>query len=159
MTNENKLQAPLVDGYEVVIGIEIHCQLHTNTKIFSSASTLFGQEPNTQANIVDLAMPGALPVLNKDVVEKAVMFGLGVNAEIGMMNAFDRKNYFYPDLPKGYQISQMAHPIVGTGYIDIVVNEGEKNEYPKRIHITRAHLEEDAGKSVHDAVPQMTGVD
>ena len=159
MTNENKPQAPLVDGYEVVIGIEIHCQLNTNTKIFSSASTLFGQEPNTQANIVDLAMPGALPVLNKDVVEKAVMFGLGVNAEIGMMNAFDRKNYFYPDLPKGYQISQMAHPIVGTGYIDIVVNEGEKNEYPKRIHITRAHLEEDAGKSVHDAVPQMTGVD
>ena len=159
MTNENKPQAPLVDGYEVVIGIEIHCQLNTKTKIFSSASTLFGQEPNTQANIVDLAMPGALPVLNKDVVEKAVMFGLGVNAEIGMMNAFDRKNYFYPDLPKGYQISQMAHPIVGKGYIDIVVNEGEKNEYPKRIHITRAHLEEDAGKSVHDAVPQMTGVD
>ena len=100
MTNENKPQAPLVDGYEVVIGIEIHCQLNTNTKIFSSASTLFGQEPNTQANIVDLAMPGALPVLNKDVVEKAVMFGLGVNAEIGMMNAFDRKNYFIPTCQK-----------------------------------------------------------
>ena len=151
--------APLVDGYEVVIGIEIHCQLNTHTKIFSPASTLFGQEPNTQANIVDLAMPGVLPVLNKEVVEKAVMFGLGVDAEIGMMNAFDRKNYFYPDLPKGYQISQMAHPIVGKGYIDVVVNEGEKNEYPKRIYITRAHLEEDAGKSVHDALPQMTGVD
>ena len=149
----------LIDGYEVVIGIEIHCQLNTNTKIFSPASTKFGQEPNTQANIIDLALPGVLPVLNKEVVEKAVMFGLGVNAEIGMMNAFDRKNYFYPDLPKGYQISQMAHPIVGKGYIDIVVNEGEKNQYSKRIGITRAHLEEDAGKSVHDAIPQMTGVD
>lgn len=149
----------LVEGYEVVIGIEIHCQLNTNTKIFSPASTEFGQEANTQANIIDLALPGVLPVLNKEVVEKAVMFGLGVNAEIGMMNAFDRKNYFYPDLPKGYQISQMAHPIVGKGYIDIVVNEGEKNEYSKRIGITRAHLEEDAGKSVHDAIPQMTGVD
>lgn len=149
----------LIDGYEVVIGIEIHCQLNTNTKIFSPASTEFGQEPNTQANIIDLALPGVLPVLNKEVVEKAVMFGLGVNAEIGMMNAFDRKNYFYPDLPKGYQISQMAHPIVGKGYIDIVVNEGEKNQYSKRIGITRAHLEEDAGKSVHDAIPQMTGVD
>jgi aspartyl-tRNA(Asn)/glutamyl-tRNA(Gln) amidotransferase subunit B len=157
MTAEQK--APLVDGYEVVIGLEIHCQLNTETKIFSSAPTLFGQEPNTQANIVDLALPGVLPVLNKQAVEKALMFGLGVNAEIGMMNAFDRKNYFYPDLPKGYQISQMAHPIVGKGYIDIVVNEGEKNEYAKRINITRAHLEEDAGKSVHDAVPQMTGVD
>lgn len=157
MTAEQK--APLVDGYEVVIGLEIHCQLNTETKIFSDAPTLFGQAPNTQANIIDLALPGVLPVLNKQAVEKAIMFGLGVNAEIGMMNAFDRKNYFYPDLPKGYQISQMAHPIVGSGYIDVVVNEGEKNEYPKRIHITRAHLEEDAGKSVHDAIPQMTGVD
>ncbi|UXZ05538.1 Asp-tRNA(Asn)/Glu-tRNA(Gln) amidotransferase subunit GatB [Moraxella nasicaprae] len=149
----------LIDGYEVVIGIEIHCQLNTNTKIFSPASTQFGQEPNTQANIIDLAMPGVLPVLNADVVEKAVKFGLGVNAQIGQMNAFDRKNYFYPDLPKGYQTSQMAHPIVGQGYIDILVNAGQKNEYTKRIGITRAHLEEDAGKSVHDAVPQMTGVD
>lgn len=155
----SEYKVPLIEGYEVVIGIEIHCQLNTHTKIFSPASTEFGQEANTQANIIDLAMPGVLPVLNKEVVEKAVMFGLGVNAEIGMMNAFDRKNYFYPDLPKGYQISQMAHPIVGKGYIDIVVNEGEKNEYTKRIGITRAHLEEDAGKSVHDAVPQMTGVD
>ncbi len=149
----------LIDGYEVVIGIEIHCQLNTNTKIFSPASTEFGQSPNTQANIIDLALPGVLPVLNKEVVEKALKFGMGVNAKLGQINAFDRKNYFYPDLPKGYQISQMAHPIVGEGYIDIVVNEGEKNEYKKRIGITRAHLEEDAGKSVHDAVPQMTGVD
>lgn len=149
----------LIDGYEVVIGLEIHCQLNTQTKIFSPASTEFGQSPNTQANIIDLALPGVLPVLNKEVVEKALKFGMGVNAKLGQMNAFDRKNYFYPDLPKGYQISQMAHPIVGEGYIDIVVNEGEKNEYKKRIGITRAHLEEDAGKSVHDAVPQMTGVD
>ena len=155
----SEFKVPLVEGYEVVIGLEIHCQLNTNTKIFSSASTRFGQEPNTQANVVDLAMPGALPVLNKEVVEKALIFGMGVNAQLGTMNAFDRKNYFYPDLPKGYQISQMAHPIVGEGYIDIVVNEGEKNEYAKRVGITRAHLEEDAGKSVHDAVADMTGVD
>lgn len=151
--------APLIDGYEVVIGLEIHCQLNTQSKIFSSSPTEFGQAPNTQANIVDLALPGVLPVLNKEAVEKALKFGMGINAELGQKNAFDRKNYFYPDLPKGYQISQMAHPIVGKGHIDIVVNEGEKNEYKKRIGITRAHLEEDAGKSVHDAVPQMTGVD
>lgn len=155
MTN----QAPLIDGYEVVIGIEIHCQLNTESKIFSNAPTAFGAEPNTQATIVDLGFPGALPVLNEGVIERALKFGLGVNAELGMYNTFDRKNYFYPDLPKGYQTTQMANPIVGKGYIDILVNAGEKNEYTKRIGITRAHLEEDAGKSVHDAVPQMTGVD
>ncbi|WP_434353281.1 Asp-tRNA(Asn)/Glu-tRNA(Gln) amidotransferase subunit GatB [Psychrobacter sp. HD31] len=149
----------LVDGYEVVIGIEIHCQLNTNSKIFSSAPTEFGAEANTQANIVDLGLPGVLPVVNEGVVERALKFGLGVNAELGLYNAFDRKNYFYPDLPKGYQITQMPHPIVGKGYIDIVVNEGENNEYPKRIGITRGHLEEDAGKSVHDAVDGMTGID
>ena len=148
-----------VDGYEVVIGIEIHCQLNTESKIFSSAPTDFGHEPNTQASIVDLGLPGVLPVLNSGVVERALKFGIGVNAELGLFNTFDRKNYFYPDLPKGYQITQMANPIVGEGYIDVVVNEGEKNEYPKRMGITRAHLEEDAGKSVHDAVDGMTGVD
>ncbi|MGO2226575.1 MAG: Asp-tRNA(Asn)/Glu-tRNA(Gln) amidotransferase subunit GatB [Psychrobacter celer] len=148
-----------VDGYEVVIGIEIHCQLNTDSKIFSSAPTDFGHEPNSQANIVDLGLPGVLPVLNAGVVERALKFGMGVNAELGLFNTFDRKNYFYPDLPKGYQITQMANPIVGTGYIDVVVNEGEKNEYSKRMGITRAHLEEDAGKSVHDAVDGMTGVD
>lgn len=148
-----------VDGYEVVIGIEIHCQLNTESKIFSSAPTDFGHEPNSQANIVDLGLPGVLPVLNVGVVERALKFGIGVNAELGLFNTFDRKNYFYPDLPKGYQITQMANPIVGEGYIDVVVNEGEKNEYPKRMGITRAHLEEDAGKSVHDAVEGMTGVD
>lgn len=149
----------LIDGYEVVIGIEIHCQLNTQSKIFSNAPTAFGASPNTQANIVDLGFPGALPVLNEAVIEKAVMFGLGVNAQIGQYNSFDRKNYFYPDLPKGYQTTQMTNPIVGKGHIDILVNAGQKNEYTKRIGITRAHLEEDAGKSVHDAVPQMTGVD
>ena len=148
-----------VDGYEVVIGIEIHCQLNTESKIFSSAPTDFGHEPNTQASIVDLGLPGVLPVLNSGVVDRALKFGIGVNAELGLFNTFDRKNYFYPDLPKGYQITQMANPIVGKGYIDVVVNEGEKNEYPKRMGITRAHLEEDAGKSVHDAVDGMTGVD
>ena len=148
-----------VDGYEVVIGIEIHCQLNTDSKIFSSAPTDFGHEPNSQANIVDLGLPGVLPVLNAGVVERALKFGMGVNAELGLFNTFDRKNYFYPDLPKGYQITQMANPIVGKGYIDVVVNEGEKNEYSKRMGITRAHLEEDAGKSVHDAVDGMTGVD
>lgn len=148
-----------VDGYEVVIGIEIHCQLNTESKIFSSAPTDFGHEPNTQASIVDLGLPGVLPVLNTGVVDRALKFGIGVNAELGLFNTFDRKNYFYPDLPKGYQITQMANPIVGKGYIDVVLNEGEKNEYPKRMGITRAHLEEDAGKSVHDAVDGMTGVD
>ena len=148
-----------VDGYEVVIGIEIHCQLNTESKIFTSAPTDFGHEPNSQASIVDLGLPGVLPVLNAGVVDRALKFGIGVNAELGLFNTFDRKNYFYPDLPKGYQITQMANPIVGEGYIDVVVNEGEKNEYPKRMGITRAHLEEDAGKSVHDAVDGMTGVD
>lgn len=159
MTSQEIRTDLLVDGYEVVIGIEIHCQLNTNSKIFSSAPTEFGQEANTQANIVDLGLPGVLPVLNEGVVERALKFGLGVNAEIGLYNTFDRKNYFYPDLPKGYQITQMANPIVGKGYIDVVVNEGEKNEYHKRIGITRGHLEEDAGKSVHDAVDGMTGID
>ena len=165
ITTDNAAQQEIVrkelfvDGYEVVIGIEIHCQLNTESKIFSSAPTDFGHEPNTQASIVDLGLPGVLPVLNTGVVDRALKFGIGVNAELGLFNTFDRKNYFYPDLPKGYQITQMANPIVGKGYIDVVVNEGEKNEYPKRMGITRAHLEEDAGKSVHDAVDGMTGVD
>ncbi|WP_201617870.1 Asp-tRNA(Asn)/Glu-tRNA(Gln) amidotransferase subunit GatB [Psychrobacter urativorans] len=157
--NDIVRQELMVDGYEVVIGIEIHCQLNTDSKIFSSAPTDFGHEPNTQASIVDLGLPGVLPVLNSGVVERALKFGIGVDAELGLFNTFDRKNYFYPDLPKGYQITQMANPIVGPGHIDVVVNEGDKNEYPKRMGITRAHLEEDAGKSVHDAVDGMTGVD
>ncbi len=159
-TDNNTVRKELfVDGYEVVIGIEIHCQLNTESKIFSSSPTDFGHEPNSQASLVDLGLPGVLPVLNAGVVDRALKFGIGVNAELGLYNTFDRKNYFYPDLPKGYQITQMANPIVGKGYIDVVVNEGEKNEYPKRMGITRAHLEEDAGKSVHDAIDGMTGVD
>lgn len=149
----------LVDGYEVVIGLEIHTQLNTNSKIFSGSSTHFGAEPNTQANIVDLAMPGVLPVLNAKVVEKAIRFGLGINAKLGMTNVFARKNYFYPDLPKGYQISQMDDPIVGEGQIDIVVHEGTDKEYTKTIGVTRAHLEEDAGKSLHEDFHGMTGID
>ncbi len=145
----------LVHGWEVVIGLEIHCQLNTQSKIFSGSATTFGAEPNTQASLVDLAMPGALPVLNATVVEKAICFGLGIDAEIGRASVFARKNYFYPDLPKGYQISQFELPIVGRGHIDITLGDGTV----KRVGITRAHLEEDAGKSLHEDFAGMTGID
>jgi aspartyl-tRNA(Asn)/glutamyl-tRNA(Gln) amidotransferase subunit B len=140
--------------WETVIGLEIHTQLATKTKIFSGAATAYGTEPNTQACAVDLAMPGVLPVLNKEVVSLAIKFGLGIDAEIAPYSIFARKNYFYPDLPKGYQISQMDDPIVGKGHIDIEV-DGES----KRIGITRAHLEEDAGKSLHEDFQGLTGID
>lgn len=141
--------------WEVVIGLEIHAQLNTNTKIFSGSSVAYGAEPNTQANLLDLGMPGQLPVLNKAVLPKAISLGLAVGAEIGRKSIFDRKNYFYPDLPKGYQTSQFSYPIVDKGgYLEIEV-DGET----KKIGITRAHLEEDAGKSVHDAFPGQTGID
>jgi aspartyl-tRNA(Asn)/glutamyl-tRNA(Gln) amidotransferase subunit B len=140
--------------WQTVIGLEIHTQLATKTKIFSAAATAYGAEPNTQACAIDLAMPGILPVLNQAVVKMAIKFGLGINANIAPYSVFARKNYFYPDLPKGYQISQMEHPIVGKGYIDIEVNG--KN---KRIGITRAHLEEDAGKSLHEDFQGLTGID
>ncbi|QEP42320.1 Asp-tRNA(Asn)/Glu-tRNA(Gln) amidotransferase subunit GatB [Ectothiorhodospiraceae bacterium BW-2] len=141
--------------WEIVIGCEIHVQLATASKIFSGASTAYGAEPNTQACAVDLGLPGVLPVLNKRAVEMAVKFGLAIEAEIGRRNVFARKNYFYPDLPKGYQISQFELPIVGPGYIDIELEGGES----KRIGITRAHLEEDAGKSLHEDFHGMTGID
>ncbi|KPY24629.1 Aspartyl/glutamyl-tRNA amidotransferase subunit B [Pseudomonas syringae pv. papulans] len=141
--------------WEVVIGLEIHTQLSTQSKIFSGSATTFGSEPNTQASLVDLGMPGVLPVLNKEAVRMAVKFGLTVNAEIGQHNVFARKNYFYPDLPKGYQISQMELPIVGKGHLDIPLEDGTV----KRIGITRAHLEEDAGKSLHEDFQGMTGID
>ena len=147
--------AKLIHGWEVVIGLEIHCQLNTQSKIFSGSATTFGPEPNTQASLVDLAMPGALPVLNHDAVNKAIRFGLGIDAEIGRASVFARKNYFYPDLPKGYQISQFELPIVGRGHIDITLADGSV----KRIGITRAHLEEDAGKSLHEDFAGMTGID
>ncbi|HEY9018235.1 Asp-tRNA(Asn)/Glu-tRNA(Gln) amidotransferase subunit GatB [Thiomicrospira sp.] len=141
-------------SWETVIGLEIHAQLATKSKIFSGASTAYGAEPNTQACAVDLALPGVLPVLNKKTVEMAIAFGLSVGAELPKKSVFARKNYFYPDSPKGYQISQFELPVVSKGAIDIQVN-GEA----KRIGITRAHLEEDAGKSLHEDFHGMTGID
>ena len=141
--------------WETVIGLEVHLQLATRSKIFSGSATTFGAEPNTQASAVDLAMPGMLPVLNERAVRYAVMFGLGIGAEIGMRSVFDRKNYFYPDLPKGYQISQFQHPIVGRGSFEIQLEDGSTRE----IGITRAHLEEDAGKSLHEDFQGQTGID
>ena len=143
------------NNWEVVIGLEIHCQLATKTKIFSGASTAYGAEPNTQACAVDLALPGVLPVFNKEALRLAVKFGLAIGAEIGMRSVFDRKNYFYPDSPKAYQITQMDLPIVGIGHVDIDLENGEA----KRVGVTRAHLEEDAGKSMHGHVAGMTGID
>ncbi|MBU1664487.1 MAG: Asp-tRNA(Asn)/Glu-tRNA(Gln) amidotransferase subunit GatB [Gammaproteobacteria bacterium] len=135
--------------WETVIGLEVHSQLSTRTKIFSGASTAFGAEPNSQACQVDLALPGVLPVLNKGAVERAIKFGLAIGAKLNRTNIFDRKNYFYPDLPKGYQISQFTLPIVEAGELTVQVGEGEK-AVEKTVRITRAHLEEDAGKSLHE---------
>ena len=141
--------------WETVIGLEIHAQLSTKSKIFSGSSTAFGAEPNSQANVVDLGLPGTLPVLNKEAVRMAIKFGLATGAHIAPRSVFARKNYFYPDLPKGYQISQLELPIVGEGELQIELENGEK----KRVGITRAHLEEDAGKSLHEDFQDMTGVD
>jgi len=142
-------------AWETVIGLEIHSQLNTKSKIFSGASTEFGAEPNTQACAVDLGLPGVLPVLNKEAVNKALRFGLAVNAKINKHSIFARKNYFYPDLPKGYQISQFEIPIVGKGVINISTEEGDS----KMVGITRAHLEEDAGKSIHDLYEDYSAID
>lgn len=141
--------------WETVIGLEIHAQLSTQSKIFSGSATTFGAAPNTQASLIDLAMPGTLPVLNQEAVRMACQFGLAINAEIAERNVFARKNYFYPDLPKGYQTSQMDHPIVGKGHLDITLEDGTV----KRVGITRAHLEEDAGKSLHEDFHGMSGID
>ncbi len=141
-------------AWVAVIGLEVHCQLATKTKIFSGAATAYGAEPNTQADPVTLGMPGVLPVLNHEAVTFAVKFGLAVDAKVAERSVFARKHYFYPDLPKGYQISQYELPIVEHGYMDIVVDGTAK-----RIGITRAHLEEDAGKSLHEAYVGMTGID
>jgi len=141
--------------WETVIGLEIHTQLKTKSKIFSGASTEFGAKANTQACAVDLGFPGVLPVLNKEAVRMALRFGLAVNATINKHSIFARKNYFYPDLPKGYQISQFEIPIVGSGIIDIALDNGEN----KKVGITRAHLEEDAGKSIHDLYDDYTAID
>ena len=146
--------------WEVVIGLETHTQLKTNTKIFSGASIKYGAEPNAQACEVSIALPGVLPVLNRESVQCAIKFGLAIDAEIAPRSVFNRKNYFYPDLPKGYQISQFELPVVGKGKVTIQVPAVGKNAaYEKVINITRAHLEEDAGKSVHGAVEGMSGID
>ena len=145
--------------WETVIGLEVHVQLATQSKLFSGASTTFGAEPNSQACAIDLALPGTLPVLNEAAVKFAVMFGLAVNAEIAKRSVFERKNYFYPDLPKGYQTTQLEKPIVGAGYVEIQLASGEK----KTIRIHHAHLEEDAGKSLHELSHMesagMSGID
>ena len=146
--------AKLIQGYEVVIGFETHTQLSTKSKIFSRASTAFGAEPNTQAAPVDLALPGTLPVMNKGAVERAIEFGLAVNATIAPRSVFARKNYFYPDLPKGYQISQFEIPVVQGGSVEFFL--GDEN---KSVRLVRAHLEEDAGKSLHEDFVGMSGID
>lgn len=140
--------------WETVIGLEVHTQLATQSKIFSGSSTAFGAAPNAQASAVDIALPGVLPVLNRGAVECAIRFGLAIGAKLNRVNIFDRKNYFYPDLPKGYQISQLAKPIVEGGALKIVVEGVEKT-----VRLTRAHMEEDAGKSLHEDFHGMTGID
>jgi aspartyl-tRNA(Asn)/glutamyl-tRNA(Gln) amidotransferase subunit B len=144
--------------WEVVIGLETHAQLNTASKIFSGASTAFGAEPNVQACAVDIALPGVLPVLNRGAVERAIRFGLAIGADVAPRSVFARKNYFYPDLPKGYQISQFELPVVVGGEITIQVGEGDK-AYQKVVHLTRAHLEEDAGKSLHEDFHGQSGID
>ncbi len=141
--------------WETVIGLEIHVQLATKTKIFSGASTVFGAEPNTQACAVDLGLPGILPVVNEEAINMAIRFGLGIDAEINKINVFERKNYFYPDLPKGYQTTQLEKPIVGAGHMDITLKDGST----KQVRIHHAHLEEDAGKSLHEDFHGMSGID
>lgn len=141
--------------WETVIGLEVHVQLSTQSKLFSGSATKFGAAPNTQANIFDLAMPGTLPVLNEAALAMAVRFGLAIGAHIGKRSVFDRKNYFYPDLPKGYQVSQLDFPIVGKGELSITMDDGTE----KVIGVTRAHMEEDAGKSLHEDFQGMSGID
>jgi aspartyl-tRNA(Asn)/glutamyl-tRNA(Gln) amidotransferase subunit B len=146
-------------GWQVVIGLETHAQLSTVSKIFSGASTAFGAEPNTQASVVDLALPGVLPVLNRGAVERAIRFGLAVGATIAPRSVFARKNYFYPDLPKGYQISQYEIPVVQGGSLACIVEGKGFEPYAKTVRLTRAHLEEDAGKSLHEDYSGMSGID
>jgi aspartyl-tRNA(Asn)/glutamyl-tRNA(Gln) amidotransferase subunit B len=140
--------------WEVVIGLEVHAQVSSNSKLFSGSSTIFGAEPNTQVSLVDSAFPGMLPVINKFCLQQAVKTGLGLNAKINSYSVFDRKNYFYADLPQGYQISQFKNPIVGEGVVTLDLPSGSKN-----IGIERLHLEQDAGKSIHDLDPSNTFVD
>ena len=148
----------LIQGYEVVIGFETHAQLQTKSKIFSRASTAFGAAPNTQASVVDMALPGTLPVMNREAVACAIKLGLALGSHIASRSVFARKNYFYPDLPKGYQISQFEIPVVQGGEVSFFLDGGKKN-VRKTVRLVRAHLEEDAGKSLHDAFQGMSGID
>jgi aspartyl-tRNA(Asn)/glutamyl-tRNA(Gln) amidotransferase subunit B len=150
-----KVIAGAKSDWELVIGMEIHAQVASNAKLFSGASTTFGAEPNTNVSFVDCAMPGMLPVINEFCVEQAVRTGLGLKAQINLVSAFDRKNYFYPDLPQGYQISQLYHPIVGEGEVIVEMSPG----VARRVRIERIHLEQDAGKSIHDIDPNLSFVD
>ena len=150
-----KVIAGATSDWELVIGLEVHAQVATNAKLFSGASTLFGAEPNSNVAFVDAGMPGMLPVINEGCIAQAVKTGLGLNAQINLVSAFDRKNYFYPDLPQGYQISQLYHPIVGEG--EVLVEMG--NGLARNVRIERIHLEQDAGKSIHDMDPNMSFVD
>ena len=156
-TSPNPIESSekLASPWQSVIGLEVHLQLSTQSKLFSGAATAYGAEPNTQACAIDLALPGVLPVLNAEAVNMAIKFGLSIQADIPSFSIFARKNYFYPDLPKGYQISQHENPIVSSGHLTIVLENGEQ----KTIRITRAHLEEDAGKSHHEGFASMSGID
>src|SRR6188768_1800616 len=141
--------------WEVVVGLEVHAQVVSNAKLFSGAATAFGAEPNTQVSLVDAAMPGMLPVPNRECIRQAVRTGMAVEAKINKWSRFDRKNYFYADLPQGYQISQLYHPLVGEGEIEILVDEQDEGS-AKRIGIERIHVEQDAGKLMHDEHPDFS---
>jgi len=154
-TPKPKVIAGAKHDWELVIGMEVHAQVASNAKLFSGASTQFGNEPNSNVAFVDAAMPGMLPVINEFCVEQAVRTGLGLKADINLWSAFDRKNYFYPDLPQGYQISQLYHPIVGEGEVIVDMSPG----VARRVRIERIHMEQDAGKSIHDMDPNMSFVD
>src|SRR6476646_10618213 len=149
------MNSNLIRGWEVVIGMEVHAQVSSNAKLFSGASTEFGGSPNSHVSLVDAAMPGMLPVINAECVRQAVRTGLGLKAQINLKSVFDRKNYFYPDLPQGYQISQYKQPIIGEGTVSIEVEAGK----PVEVGIERLHLEQDAGKSLHDQHASMSFVD
>src|SRR5260370_905263 len=153
--NVSKASDKLIRGWETVIGLEIHAQVASNSKLFSGASTVFGGEPNSHVSLVDAAMPGMLPVIDEECVRQAVRTGLGLNAKINLRSVFDRKNYFYPDSPQGYQISQYKSPIVGEGEVEVELSSGESFT----VGIERLHLEQDAGKLLHDRSPTMSYMD
>ena len=155
MSDNKNLIEGATGSWEIVLGLEVHAQVQSSAKLFSSAPTMFGAEQNSQVSLVDAAMPGMLPVINKECVRQAVRTGLGIHSQINLRSVFDRKNYFYPDLPQGYQISQFKHPIVGEGEIEIDLKDGSV----KKVGIERLHLEQDAGKSIHDQHPSMSFVD